>query len=763
MQIQSAPSKVQLPKRKIGNQDYPANPALDSWGQSAEYPTVPKFFRMAVEKNPEGKYVGGKVGKDYQYRTYKEVEKQVEQFSSALISMGIQPGDRVAAFSENSPDWRVADFGIAYSGAVLACLLAEYPDQRCEFVLQDSGSKMVMVDTKDRLEQVLRVGGNLPDLKTIVVSGEVDLSAYETDKKLIALPDFLALGESRLDETRDEMERRIGELRYDDIGSIVYTSGSTGNPKGVLLSHGNVLSSVEGMLKTINDNPQESLKAARRDDLYPSILPLGHVMGRVADYAMTAEGGTIVYPGSLANFTRDLRGLQPTVLAITPLFLHKIFENVESKAVTRINPAIPPFVAGLAAGAAGAALGGTAGALVGAGIGGAALPWGLGLLGAVAGGVAADKWATSKAKSLSQGDLFQKALANSKNFYEAHGNHTMGQRIGHELAKKFVFAPVKEQVDTRLGGQVRLMISGGAPLSGEAETLMRASGYGIAQGYGLAETSAGALMNNPARAELGTGGSALPGDRVRLEEGSQEIQIAGPTVMTGGYLNLDEKTKESFTEDGWYKTGDKGKLVKVAGPVSPWRLAGLTGAGAALGAGLGSLLGQPTLGAALLGAVAGVTTLATGAARTEGEDHYIISGRIKSQFKLPGGEYVTPEPIEAALQGSPFVARCLVAGGRQKDLVGALIQPNFEVLDKWAQERGISDRSPQALVRNPEVVKLFEKEAQERSQEFQRHEVVRRVALLDKELSGDEVTNKGEVMRSIVSQRYDALIQGMFA
>ncbi|NJL60370.1 MAG: AMP-binding protein, partial [Desulfobacteraceae bacterium] len=83
-------------------------------------------------------------------------------------------------------------------------------------------------------------------------------------------------------------------------GSIVYTSGSTGNPKGVLLSHGNVLSSVEGMLRTINDNPNETLKSARRDDLYPSILPLGHVMGRVADYAMTAEGA--------ATTSRQLNG-----------------------------------------------------------------------------------------------------------------------------------------------------------------------------------------------------------------------------------------------------------------------------------------------------------------------------------------------------------------------------------------------------------------------------------------------------------------------
>lgn len=766
MQVQTNNQPINKParleKRKIGNQDYPANPALDEWAKTAEIQTVPEFFKMCVAKSPDTRYVGKKIDKEYQYSTYKEVAAQAEKFSSALIGIGIQPTDRVAVFAENSPEWRMADFGIASTGAVLTCLLPEYPDQRCEFVLQDSGSKAVMVDSKERLEQVIRVEGNLPELKNIIVSGDVDLSAYKSTKNIISFKDFMAQGEATLETNRPEIARRESEIRYDDIGSIVYTSGSTGNPKGVLLSHGNVIASVEGMLKTINNNPGETLKAARRDDLYPSILPLGHVMGRVADYAMTAEGGTIAYPGSLANFAKDLRKLEPTVLAVTPLFLHKIYDGVENKAVTKTDPAIPPFVGGLVAGAGGAALGGTLGALIGNGIGGAALPWGLGIAGAVLGGIVADKAMTTKARNLSQADLFQSSLENSKKYYEAHGNHKVSTRIKHELAKKFVFSNVKEQVDQRMGGKVRLMISGGAPLSGEAETLMRAAGYGIAQGYGLAETSAGALMNNPAFAELGTGGCALPGDKIRLEEGTGEIQVSGPTVMTGGYLNRQDKTQEAFTADGWYRTGDKGVLVKATGPVSKGKLALLTGVGTVAGGVAGAFLGHPGLGAAIGTLGAGLTTIFTGAARTEGEDHYIISGRIKSQFKLPGGEYVTPEPIEAALQGSPFIARSLVAGGKERDLVGALIQPNFEVLAKWCADKKLPT-DPKEMVKHPDVIALYEKEASERSQGFQKHEVVRRVALLDKELTGDEVTNKGEVMRSIVSDRYADQIKNMFA
>jgi long-subunit acyl-CoA synthetase (AMP-forming) len=268
-------------------------------------------------------------------------------------------------------------------------------------------------------------------------------------------------------------------------------------------------------------------------------------------------------------------------------------------------------------------------------------------------------------------------------------------------------------------------------------------------------------MNTPEIAALGTGGAALPGLEARLGEGN-EIQIKGPTVMTGGYLNRDDKTKESFTDDGWYRTGDTGKIVKTRLPISMARVAGYTAAGTGLGAAVGALVGHPAIGAAVGAVASSAATVLSGIARPEGKDHYIISGRIKSQFKLPGGEYVTPEPIEAALQGSPFIARALVTGGKERDLVGALIQPNFEALTKWCADKGISG-TPEELVKNPEVVKLFETEAQNASSTFNKHEVVRRVALLPKELTGDEVTNKGEVMRSIVAERYSAQITAMFA
>lgn len=755
------PAATSPPRRpKIGSQDYPPNPALDSWAKTAEFDSLPDFFRMAVEKNPDGDYVGEKIDGQYQWRSYRQVQNQVDQFASALIDLGIQPGDRVGVFGQNSPDGRVATSGILQSGSVFTGLLAEYPEERVEFVLKNSDTRMVVVDSAERLQAVINREDQLPSLEHIVVTNDVDLSQFESKKNVVAFNDLLASGGNSLPQNKAEMEQRVESIRYDDIACLVYTSGSSGTPKGVLVSHGNVLSSVTGSMQVANDAPDQTLSKVRYDDTYPSVLPQGHVMGQVAEYVITSHGGRMAYPASLKEFTTDLATLKPTVLAVTPLFLHKIYEGIEEKAMANTAPVVSPKLAGLAAGAGAGALGAVAGGMIGAGIGGPAVKWGLAAAGFALAGVAADTWATKFAEKMTGDKVFQNAVSASKEFYEAHGDHTIGQRIKHEVAKKFVWSKAQKVVNERTGGELRTILSGGAPLSGEAETAMRAMGFKIAQGYGLAESSGGGMMNNPSRPELGTGGAAHPGTELRIGEG-EEIQMRGPTIMSGGYLNRPDKTESSFTDDGWYRTGDTGEIVKATGPVSALKFAGLTGLGAAAGWAIGAAVQQPGLGALAGGVLAAGATLFTGAARTEGQDHFKITGRMKSQFKLPGGEYVTPEPIEAALQGSPYIARCLVVGDDSRDLVGALIQPNFETLTQWAGERGISTEWPE-MVQDPQVQQLFLGEAEARSSGFRKHEVVRRVALLAHELGGDEITAKDEVMRKVVTENYQDQLEGMF-
>lgn len=750
-------------KPKIGTQSYPANEALDEWAKTSEYHSKPDFFRMAAKKNPDGDYVGGKVDGDYKYRSYKQVEQQVEQFASGLLNLGVEPTDRVGIFAAGSPDWRVADFGTSYTGAVVVGMVAELPEERVEFVLQDSSSKHVIVDSQERLDKVLKAEKNLPELESIIVTGDVDIEANKdkTSKKLLSFGEVMEDGKNSLDKNRDKMEKRIDNIEYDDIASMVYTSGSTGKPKGVLLSHGNVLASVQGTIQVVNSDRDLTLKSVRNDDVYPSVLPQGHVMGQVGDYAITASGGTIVYPDSLLSFTKDLRTLKPTVLAVTPLFLHKIHEGIEKKAVRQEDPVVSPFLAGMAVGGAAAALGGTIGAMVGNHFGGPALQWGLGAAAAVVGGALGDRAASKFATKMTGAQAFESSVNSSMEYYEQHGKHSIGQRVKHELGKKLVFSKVREQVDKRLGGRTRAILSGGAPLSPEAETVFRGMGFGIAQGYGLAESSGGGMTNDPLAPAMGTGGRAQAGTQIRIGEG-EEIQMKGPTIMSGGYLNRPDKTDGSFTEDGWYRTGDTGKVAHTKGEFSFGKLAALTAAGGGIGAAISqSLVGDPIIGAAIGGTASAALSVVSGMARKKGADHFMITGRIKSQFKLPGGEYVTPEPIEASLQGSPFIARALVVGAKDRDLVGALVQPNFENLSEWAKSKNLPTE-PAEMAKNPEVVKFLEDEAVNRSSNFRKHEVVRKLHILGHELTGDEITAKGEVMRKVVTEKYTAELEGMF-
>lgn len=733
---------------------------LDAWAGSAEIASVPALFRMAVAKNPDGPYLGVKVGDAYEYQTYKQVEGQVEQFGSALLDLGLKPGDRVATFADNSPQWRIADFGISYAGGVHAPLYNQLSDRNVEYILKDSAASVLVVDDKDKLAQVLKSEANLPDLKTIIVTDDMDLAQFQTSKQLISWKDLLTRGSASLPQNKAEMEKRIADTKATDFGGMVYTSGSTGDPKGVLLSQGNWVSDVEGIMRKINSDNELSLKDIRQDDVYAAVLPEGHVMGRAASYAITAEGGAIAYPDGLLAFKKDMKIIKPTILAVTPLFFKKIYDEAEKKALKNTDPALEPARAARyaqLATAGVAALGGVALGLVGA-------PWllaaGLAAGGAALGGRVMARLASKKAAETTKADAFQWAVGNARNFHEHHGNVPLGTRIKQAVAEKFIFPEVRKGIDQNTGGRIRIMMSGGAALEPEVEGMFRSAGYKIAQGYGLSETAGAAIMNDPNDAKLGTVGKPLQGVEARLGE-ADEIQLRGPNVFTGGYLGKPDKTAESFTSDGWYRTGDKGKLVSV--PVyNPWKVGGWAGlAGGVAGGVLGSLVGSPVLGAALgLAAMAGAGALIANQVR---EDYYAICGRIKSQFKLPGGEYVAPEPIEESLKGSPYIQEAVVVGATDKDMVGALIVPKFDNLATWARSKGLPTE-PADMIKHPDVLKMMREEAMQRSSGHANHERVRAVALLGREFTveADEMTPSFKVKRPVVLERYAEQIKGMF-
>jgi long-chain acyl-CoA synthetase len=269
------------------------------------------------------------------------------------------------------------------------------------------------------------------------------------------------------------------------------------------------------------------------------------------------------------------------------------------------------------------------------------------------------------------------------------------------LADKVVFSKIRE----RVGGKLRLFVSGGAPLSREINEFFGAAGLLIFEGYGLTETSPVIAVNAPGALRPGTVGRPLEGVEVKIGDDG-EVLTRGRHVMKG-YYNKPEATKEAIDADGWFHTGDIGML--------------------------------------------------------DGDGYLAITDRKKDLIVTSGGKKVAPQPIENALKSNPLIAEIVMVGDK-RNFPSALVVPNFANLEKWAREQKIAFDSREALVADPRVVALYETAIHEMSTDLAQFERIKKIALLPREFSIEtgELTPKLSVKRRVVEEKYKDLIDRMY-
>ncbi|HEV2864589.1 MAG TPA: long-chain fatty acid--CoA ligase [Pyrinomonadaceae bacterium] len=274
--------------------------------------------------------------------------------------------------------------------------------------------------------------------------------------------------------------------------------------------------------------------------------------------------------------------------------------------------------------------------------------------------------------------------------------------LQHRLATRLVFSKWKEAT----GGRVRLFTSGGAALPEELGYVFMGAGLPIVQGYGLTETSPVMCVNSAEDNRIGSVGRPIRGVEVRIAPDG-EIETRGPNVMLG-YYNKPEETRAVFTEDGWFKTGDVGSL--------------------------------------------------------DAEGYLRITDRKKELFKTSGGKYVAPQPIEQKIKESRFVNQVVLVGDGRK-FPAALIVPDWEMLRSYAQHKGLGARSTAELCRHPRVLDLMQRQVDAHTEHLSRYERVKRVALLEKELTieGGELTPTLKVKRRVIDDKYRDLINRLYA
>jgi long-chain acyl-CoA synthetase len=251
------------------------------------------------------------------YHDYRWVQYRADAAAcaAALIDAGVRPGERVGLVSENRLEWLVADLGILAAGAVNVPPHAPLPAKQVQFQLGDSGASWLIVSSREQLDKVRSVRAELPALRGVVVfdgsAGGDGAAPWEG---------FLQRGRLLLSRLADEVARREAALGADDLATIMYTSGTTGNPKGVMLTHGNLLSNAVATVEAGGAGPE---------DLLLSWLPYSHIYGRLVDhYAMIVSGTTVCLAESQETLVLNLAETRPTRLTSVPRFYEKVYAAV---------------------------------------------------------------------------------------------------------------------------------------------------------------------------------------------------------------------------------------------------------------------------------------------------------------------------------------------------------------------------------------------------------------------------------------------------
>lgn len=305
-----------------------------------------------------------------------------------------------------------------------------------------------------------------------------------------------------------------------------------------------------------------------------------------------------------------------------------------------------------------------------------------------------------------KGRISHWAFATGRDYYRAlttgDGKVPIALKAKHTIADLLVFSKLR----AKLGGNMKLMISGSAQLSHQVHAWFNHAGLRLIEGYGSTEVSAIATVDEPHHPTAGSVGLALPGLETKLAD-DDELLVRGPSVFSG-YHKLDDKTKEVLTDDGWYSTGDT--------------------------------------------------------ARIDEDGKIWITDRKKDLFKTSGGKYVSPQRVEAAITANiPYVSQAIAIGDGRK-YVAALVVMDPTLLQRWAEKRELGHLSYEELTQRPEIYASVEKQMEKVNSRLERWETVKKFAILDHELTVENggTTANMKIRRSVVTHAYEDIVDGLF-
>jgi len=565
---------------------------------------------------------GGKHGSGWVTYSTEAVRELTDLFSCGMMALGYSRGDHIATITPNKAEWNIVDHGLAQAGMIHVPVYPTIGNEEYSHILDHSGVKAVIVGNKQIYNKISSVVSRIPAIRA--------LYSIDPVNGLMTFDDIIEEGRKNREKYMGELAAIRDSIKPSDMVTIIYTSGTTGNPKGVMLSHNNLVTNA------ISTSAAHEFGLGYRA---LSFLPLCHVYERMMNYHFQYKGTSIYYLENMGIIADTMREIRPHIANTVPRLLEKIYDNIINK--------------------------------------GKNLPW------------------LKKQIFFWAVDLGLKfRIAGNTRFYKF--------RLG--IARKLVFNKWKEA----LGGELRILISGGAALQSRLERIYWAAGIPVLQGYGLTETSP-VIAVNPHRIpdiRFETVGPVLDGVQVKIADDG-EILCKGPNVMLG-YYREPEMTAEVIDTEGYFHTGDIGRIE---------------------------------------------------------EGRFLrITDRKKEMFKLSAGKYISPQVIENRLKESLFIEQAMVIGENEK-FASALISPNFAFLHDWCSMHHIQYRDNADLVEIPEVIERFAREVREVNKSLGEFEQIKRFRLVTEEWTPQtgELSPTLKLRRNILADRYRQIINEIYS
>ncbi|RLD41548.1 MAG: long-chain fatty acid--CoA ligase [Bacteroidetes bacterium] len=552
----------------------------------------------------------------YSLKTYREM---ADNISYGLMKLGVKKGDKIATISNNRPEWNFLDMGIAQIGAVHVPIYPTISEEDYRYILNHAEVKYLFVAGAELLRKIKHIIPEIKNLADVYTINKIDDYKH--------LSDLVELGKENRDKAKLESVKTV--IDKDDVVTLIYTSGTTGFPKGVMLSHDNLLSNVKA---TYHIFPVDETSRGL------SYLPLCHVYERMVNYVLQYKGVSIYYAENMATIVDNIQEIHPHIMTTVPRLLEKVYDKIMAK---------------------------------------------------------------GRKLSSIQKQIFFWAVNLGLRFEFDKSNRLL-YNAQLKLANKLVFKKWR----AAFGGEMRVIVSGGAALQPRLSAIYNAAQIPVLEGYGMTESSPVIAVNTFKKGEhkVGTVGPPLENVEVKISDVG-EILVKGSLVMKG-YFKEPEMTAEAIV-DGWLHTGDVGKL-----------------------------------------------------------EHGLlkITGRVKEIFKTSMGKYISPVLLENKIKESPFIDQIMVVGENQK-FAAALLVPDFEYLKSWCKIKEVKYTSNKEMINNKDVKARYKKEIDCFNKQFGDSEKIKKWTLIDHEWTIDsgEITANLKVKRSHIHKKFEKIILGLFS